>query len=75
MNCIPDALTLSAGIHWENGQINFNMVIDNLETQLILHALKMSEGNKKEAARILGLKRTTLLEKMKKKDLGGLGEN
>jgi DNA-binding NtrC family response regulator len=29
----------------------------------------MTQGNKKEAARLLNLKRTTLLEKIKKKEL------
>ena len=57
---VSGALSPSAAVTWENGQIDFNMV---------LQALKMAEGNKKEAARILGLKRTTLLEKIKKKDL------
>ncbi|MDP3480385.1 MAG: sigma-54 dependent transcriptional regulator [Desulfoprunum sp.] len=68
------ALSPSATINWAKGQIDFNSIIDNFETELILQALKMTEGNKKEAARILGLKRTTLLEKIKKKDLGGLWE-
>ena len=57
---------------WEEGQIDFNQLINNLETQLIVQAMKLTEGNKKEAARILNLKRTTLLEKIKKKDIEGL---
>ncbi len=71
----PGALSPHAAIRWENGQIDFNAVIDDFETQLILQALKLAQGNKKEAARILGLKRTTLLEKIKKKELAGLWEN
>ncbi len=69
------ALPSLAAISWENGQIDFNAIIDTMETQLILQALRMSEGNKKEAARILGLKRTTLLEKIKKKNLEGVWQN
>ncbi|MDR0476795.1 MAG: hypothetical protein LBH14_02480 [Desulfobulbaceae bacterium] len=38
-----------------------------MENRLIRHALRLAEGNKKEAAWLLCLKRTTLLEKMKKK--------
>ena len=71
----PDAHVDAASIDWQSGQIDFNKVIDDFETQLIVHALKISAGNKKEAARILGLKRTTLLEKMKKKEMGVGGEN
>ncbi len=58
-------------VSWENGQINFNELINDFETQLIVQALKFTEGNKKEAARLLNLKRTTLLEKIKKKDIDG----
>ena len=59
-------------LRWNEGQIDFNELINNLETQLIMQALRISGGNKKEAARLLNLKRTTLLEKMKKKELIGL---
>ncbi len=57
---------------WPEGQIDFNELINDFETQLIVQAMKLTEGNKKEAARLLNLKRTTLLEKIKKKDIEGL---
>jgi transcriptional regulator with GAF, ATPase, and Fis domain len=58
-------------VAWEKGTIDFNGLINDFETQLIVQALKFTEGNKKEAARLLNLKRTTLLEKIKKKDIVG----
>jgi len=58
-------------VNWENGKIDFNDLINNFETQLIIQAMKLTAGNKKEAARLLNLKRTTLLEKIKKKDIEG----
>lgn len=58
-------------VAWENGTIDFNGLINDYETQLIVQALKFTDGNKKEAARLLNLKRTTLLEKIKKKDIVG----
>jgi DNA-binding NtrC family response regulator len=58
----------------QEGQINFNELINDFETRLIIQALRITEGNKKEAARLLNLKRTTLLEKIKKKDIEGLWE-
>jgi DNA-binding NtrC family response regulator len=61
-----DPLKIS-DLQWNEGQIDFNKLIDDFETQLIVQAMKISGGNKKEAARLLNLKRTTLLEKMKKK--------
>jgi transcriptional regulator with PAS, ATPase and Fis domain len=68
---------------WSDDGVDFKALVNNFETQLILHALKITKGNKKlilhalkitkgnkkEAARILNLKRTTLLEKIKKKNL------
>lgn len=59
---------------WKDGQVDFNELINDFETQLIVQAMKLTEGNKKEAARLLNLKRTTLLEKIKKKDIEGLWE-
>lgn len=58
----------------ENGQVDFNELINEFETKLIIQALKQTEGNKKEAAKLLNLKRTTLLEKIKKKAIEGLWE-
>ena len=49
--------------------INFNEVIEEFENSLIMDALAKTQGNKKEAAELLNLKRTTLIEKLKKKNL------
>ncbi len=49
--------------------ISFNEVIGDLETDLILQALERTHWNKNKAAQLLGLNRTTLLEKIKKKGL------
>lgn len=49
--------------------VDFNEMIDNLETSLIVAALERTEGNKKAAADLLRLNRTTLVEKIRKKGL------
>ena len=49
--------------------IPFNDVVDRFETELILRALEQTHWNKQRAAQLLGLNRTTLLEKIKKKGL------
>ena len=54
---------------WPESGVDFNALVNDFETQLIIQALKLTQGNKKEAARLLNLKRTTLLEKIKKKEL------
>jgi DNA-binding NtrC family response regulator len=58
-------------VDFQNGPINFNELINEFETDLIINALKFTSGNKKEASRMLCLKRTTLLEKIKKKEIDG----
>lgn len=57
---------------WSDDGVDFKALVNGYETQLILQALQITDGNKKEAARILNLKRTTLLEKIKKKNLQDL---
>lgn len=54
---------------WSADGLDFNGLISEFEDRLILQALSQSGGNKKEAARMLNLKRTTLIEKIKKKNL------
>ena len=52
-----------------DGGICLNSAVDEFENNLIMQALARSGGNKKEAALLLNLKRTTLIEKLKKKNL------
>lgn len=49
--------------------ICLNSVVDAFENHFIQLALARTGGNKKEAATLLNLKRTTLIEKLKKKNL------
>lgn len=53
--------------------ICINSVVEEFENRLIMQALARTGGNKKEAALLLNLKRTTLIEKLKKKHLA-IGE-
>jgi len=54
---------------WSDDGLDFNGLVSEFEDQLIIQALSRAGGNKKEAARLLNLKRTTLIEKIKKKNL------
>jgi DNA-binding NtrC family response regulator len=49
--------------------VDLNLVLDEIENNMILQALEMSKGIKSKAASLLGLNRTTLIEKMKKKSI------
>lgn len=48
------------------GGIRLEETIHRLERELILQALRRTRGVKKEAAELLGMKRTTLIQKMKR---------
>ncbi len=49
--------------------VDFNAIVEQFENSLIVQALERTRGNKKAAARLLKLNRTTLVEKIKKKGL------
>jgi len=49
--------------------LDLNQVVSDVEKKLMLQSLAATRGNKKRAAELLGLKRTTFLEKMKRLDL------
>lgn len=49
--------------------IDFNAAVDNFERDLILDAMARVRGVKKKAAEYLGINRTTLIEKMKRKGI------
>ncbi len=71
---VPHSVSVqSLGLPAENllpeGGICLNSAVDEFENNLIMQALARSGGNKKEAALLLNLKRTTLIEKLKKKNL------
>src|SRR5215813_3290887 len=65
LNCVPLIEIPEEGIKFQN-------VVTEMERELILQSLRKSNGNKKLAAKMLNLKRTTLIEKIKRI---GLGEN
>jgi DNA-binding NtrC family response regulator len=49
--------------------VDLTGLVDDFERKLILQALARSKGVKSRAAEMLGIKRTTLVEKMKKKNI------
>ncbi len=65
--------SVEQGFVWPNLQDleNFNMglkeFLDNIEDRLLEEALAKSDGVKNQAAELLKIKRTTLIEKLKKK--------
>lgn len=64
---MPRAVTKSKLLSSEG--VDLNLVLDEIENNMIIQALEMSKGIKSKAASLLGLNRTTLIEKMKKKSI------
>jgi transcriptional regulator with GAF, ATPase, and Fis domain len=50
-----------------NGQIDLRDATEKLQHRLMEEALRLADGNKSVAARMLGLKRTTLVAKLRRK--------
>jgi DNA-binding NtrC family response regulator len=67
---LPEA---STNMPWHFGPagIDFYREMESIEDRIIAQALRLSGGNKKEAARLLRVNRTTLLEKLKRKRTQG----
>ena len=61
-----DSLNFVPLIEIPEGGINFQDVVTDMERELILQGLRKTNGNKKLAAKLLNLKRTTLIEKIKR---------
>ncbi len=74
-NLVEKDFSLSApemDISWDEG-VNFNTAVTEYERQLILQALNKTNWVKNKAAKLLHLKRTTLVEKMKRINLDRSG--
>ncbi|HQR39498.1 MAG TPA: sigma-54 dependent transcriptional regulator [Blastocatellia bacterium] len=60
---LPDLLNQ---IHLPEGGINMEDVVASIERELLRQSLQMAGGNQSQAAELLGLKRTTFLDKLKR---------
>ncbi len=54
------------GAWFPDDGVDFERYIEAVELSLIKHSLERTRGNKRQAARLLNLKRTTLIEKLKR---------
>jgi two-component system, NtrC family, response regulator AtoC len=65
-----DVSTFTPIIEIPEEGIHFTTIITDMERELIQQSLRKAHGNKKLAAKFLNLKRTTLIEKIKRIGLG-----
>jgi transcriptional regulator with PAS, ATPase and Fis domain len=63
----PSPATTDAAPVWlPDDGVDFARYIEGVELALIKRSLERTQGNKRQAARLLNLKRTTLIEKLKR---------
>lgn len=62
----PRALETNPASLLDQGTVNLNAMVRELEGRMINEALKRTGGNKQAAARLLGLKRTTFAAKLRR---------
>ena len=63
---------LRSAVQLADAGVDLNAMVSSLEKELILTALQKTGGVRSKAAQLLGLNRTTLIEKMKKMGIKGL---
>ena len=68
-NCRKRQIKPFESIEIPKGGMDFNGAVDAYELSLLKKALQKTNWNKRRAAMLLNLNRTTLIEKLKKKGL------
>jgi DNA-binding NtrC family response regulator len=66
----PASAMLLPAVRIPDEGINFTSVVSQLERELILRCLEKTGGNKRQAARLLQLSRTTLIDKLHRLNVG-----
>jgi DNA-binding NtrC family response regulator len=54
--------------------INFTSIVTSLERDLILKCLEKTGGNKRQAARLLNLSRTTFIDKLQRLNVDNIAQ-
>jgi DNA-binding NtrC family response regulator len=62
----PAATATSSDVWFPEDGVDFEGYISGIELSLIKQSLERTQGNKRQAAKLLKLKRTTLIEKLKR---------
>ncbi len=65
---LEDELALPTVVNLDEG-VDFSAIVQGVERKLLLEGLRQAGGNKQKAAKLLNMKRTTLVEKLKRLDV------
>jgi two-component system response regulator PilR (NtrC family) len=66
----PAAISDGGPAAFPDDGLDFDQYIEGIELSLIKRSLERTQGNKRQAAKLLNLKRTTLIEKLKRLEPG-----
>jgi len=69
VSVLSGTYNLAAGITIPDEGLDFSSVVSQLERDLILRCLEKTGGNKRQAARLLNLSRTTFIDKLQRLQL------
>jgi len=67
---LPPQTTIVPTVSIPDEGISFTSVVSQLERELILRVLEKTHGNKRQAARLLNLSRTTFIDKLQRLNVG-----
>jgi transcriptional regulator with PAS, ATPase and Fis domain len=62
----PQSTSTSSDVWFPEDGLDFERYVSGVELSLIKRSLERTQGNKRQAAKLLKLKRTTLIEKLKR---------
>lgn len=71
----PSASLMIPSVAIPDEGINFTQVVSQLERELILRCLEKTGGNKRQAARLLQLSRTTLIDKLNRLNVAAASDD
>jgi len=71
---IPETVQIGVAPALPTEGIDLISFIEQLENSLIVQALERTQGNKNQAAKLLGLNRTTLVERIKKRKISTIND-
>jgi transcriptional regulator with PAS, ATPase and Fis domain len=66
---VPASTSLVPTVAIPDEGISFTSIVSQLERDLILNVLEKTRGNKRQAARLLNLSRTTFIDKLQRLNL------
>ena len=76
MSDLPEEISgLGKGVDLKSSKINLSDALQKFEHQMISQTLELNRGNRDKTAKVLGISRATLFNKMRKWSFASRSEN